>query len=213
MLTGFFISAGIVVTLWVVSNANLPDNLGQVLINQEKAETISRNSPLTEYVHLSPNADFPRQNKIQKITVHHMAGNLSLEYTGELFSNRDRGASANYGIDSNGKIALYVEEANRAWSSSNVENDQQAVTIEVANDETGGEWHVSDAAYAALVDLCTDICQRNGMTDLTFTGDATGTLTLHKMFKETECPGAYLESRMPSLAQSVNARLHAKKSD
>lgn len=213
MLIGFCILAGVVVILWVISDANLPDNIGRVLINQEKAEVINRNSHLTEYVHLSPNADFPRQNKIRKITVHHMAGNLSLEYTGKLFSNRDRNASANYAIDSDGKIALYVEEANRAWTSSNAKNDQQAVTIEVANDETGGDWHVSDAAYAALIDLCTDICQRNGITDFTFTGDASGTLTIHKMFKETECPGPYLESRMPSLAQSVNARLHAEKSN
>ena len=73
-----------------------------------------------------------------------MAGDLELEEVGKRFSDRDRRTSANYAIDSSGKVALYVEEANRAWTSSSKENDSQAVTIEVANDEVGGQWHVGD---------------------------------------------------------------------
>ncbi|MCI9636005.1 MAG: N-acetylmuramoyl-L-alanine amidase [Hungatella sp.] len=169
---------------------------------------MERNSPLTQYVCLSPNADFPRGDVIRKVTIHHMAGNLPLEELGTSFAQRDRRASSNYAIDSQGRVGLYVEEANQAWTSRSPENDSQAVTIEVANDEIGGEWHVSDTAYERLIELCVDICQRNGIEELRYTGDETGNLTLHSMFySETECPGPYLKGRMDEIADEVNRRL------
>ena len=166
------------------------------------------NSTLAEYVCLSPNATSPRENKITKITIHHMAANLSLTEVGSLFSQTEREASSNYAIDISGRIGLYVLEKDRAWSSSNSENDSRAVTIEVANDETGGMWHVSDAAYNSLIDLCVDICRRNDIKELDFIGDADGNLTIHKMFdSNTQCPGPYLESRMKDIADEVNRQL------
>ena len=131
----------------------LPPYVGRTLTEEETAEVIEGNSPLTSYVYLSPNADFPRNAKISKITIHHMAGQLTLEELGVSFAKRDRNASSNYGIDSSGKVGLYVEEANRSWASSNAENDHMAVTIEVANEEIGGSWKVSGEAYQTLIDL------------------------------------------------------------
>lgn len=210
LLGGFCALAIVVFVLCLVSDAGLPDNVGRLLTDAEKEEVISRNSPLIDYIYLSPNANFPREKAIEKITIHHMAGDLKLETLGERFSNRDRQVSANYAIDSSGKVALYVEEANRAWTSSSRENDNLAVTIEVANDEIGNDWHVSDAAYAALIDLCIDICRRNGIEELYYTGDTRGNLTIHKMFTETECPGPYLEGQMEEIAKEVNLQLDSK---
>lgn len=96
------------------------------------------NSNLVTYTKLSPNMNAPRNQPISKITIHHMAGNYSLEQLGESFSKSRREASANYGIDSNGNVGLYVDEANRSWASASPWNDNRAVTIEVANDEIGG---------------------------------------------------------------------------
>lgn len=208
LLCLFCMLAAGVLGLSVLSRSSLPDTVGRVLTDGERAEVIARNSPLTEYVFLTPNADFPREGQVQKITIHHMAGDLALEALGDSFARRDRKASANYAIDSQGRVGLYVEEANRAWTSSSRENDHRAVTIEVANDETGGTWHVSDAAYGRLVELCADVCRRNGIQALSYTGDETGTLTTHKMFYAgTECPGPYLEGRLEELAAEVNRRL------
>lgn len=208
LLSLFCVLAAGVLGLSVLSRSSLPDTVGRVLTDGERAEVIARNSPLTEYVFLTPNADFPREGQVQKITIHHMAGDLALEALGDSFARRDRKASANYAIDSQGRVGLYVEEANRAWTSSSPDNDHQAVTIEVANDEIGGSWHVSDAAYDALIDLCVDICRRNGIRELVYTGDEGGNLTIHKLFNpDTECPGPYLESRMPDIAAEVTRRL------
>lgn len=145
------------------------------------------NSSLVDYTKLSPNCN-KRNNKIKKLTIHHCAGNLSVETMGNIFASSSREASANYGIDSNGRVGLYVEEQNRSWCSSSASNDHQAITIEVANDEIGGNWHVSDKALNKLVDLCVDICKRNGIKKLDYTGDASGSLTRHNMFASTVCP-------------------------
>ena len=208
LLCGFCVAAVAVLVLCMTHRMALPDNVGRPLSGQEAAQVAGRNSPLIDYIYLSPNGDFPRDNAIQKITIHHMAGDLALEGLGADFAQEDRRASSNYAIDSQGRVALYVEECNRAWTSSSRENDGQAVTIEVANDQVGGDWHVSDEAYEALLALCTDICRRNGIKSLRFTGDASGNLTLHNMFNsQTQCPGPYLESRMEEIAREVNRRL------
>lgn len=165
------------------------------------------NSSLVDVTILSPNCNSPRNNTINKITIHHMAGNLTVERCGELFASPDRQGSSNYGIGTDGRVGLYVDEGDRAWTSSSPSNDNQAVTIEVANSEHGEEWPVSDAAFEKLIDLCVDICQRNGIERLNFTGDATGNLTMHKYFAATNCPGPYLEARFPEIADRVNARL------
>ena len=142
-----------------------------------------------------------------------MAGNLSIEKCGNIFVNPTRKASSNYGIGSDGRIGLYVDESDRAWTSGNRENDNQAVTIEVANDVVGGIWHVSDKAMESLILLCVDICKRNGIEKLIYTGDKTGNLTMHKWFQSTTCPGPYLESKFPYIADEVNKSLGVVETD
>ncbi len=163
------------------------------------------NSKLVDYVKISPYKTSPRKNKIDKITIHHMAGDLSVETCGNVFQQRR--ASSNYGIGSDGRVGMYVEEADRSWASSSAANDNRAVTIEVANSSTGGNWPVSDAALAKLIDLCVDICQRNGIEKLKFTGDKNGNMTMHNYFAATLCPGPYLESKFQYIADEVNKRI------
>ena len=165
---------------------------------------MSRSSLATRYVPASTNnyTQGRRGYKICKITPHHMAGRLSAQRCGELFQNPNRQASSNYGIGYDGEIACYVDEENRAWTSSNRANDCQAITIEVSNSSTGGDWLIPDAAWNSLVNLCVDICKRYGFR-LTYNGS----LTRHNMFANTNCPGPYLQGRFPELVQVVNSRL------
>lgn len=207
LLLGFAGVAVLVLTLCWTASERLPDYIGRELAGEELAAVVGRNSSLAEYAWLSPCADFPRAAQIDSITIHHMGADLQLAEVGERFANQDRRISANYAIDSQGRIGIFVEEANRAWTSSNADNDARAVTIEVANDQIGGDWHVSEAAFAALVELCADVCRRNGIAELTYTGDERGNLTCHRMFANTLCPGPYLEGRLGELAVAVNERL------
>lgn len=168
------------------------------------------NSNLVDVVVLSPNCN-KREGKISKITIHHMAGNLTVEQCGKVFEPKSRKASSNYGIGSDGRVGLYVDESFRSWASSNKANDEIAVTIEVADASNSAPWTVTDKAYTKLIDLCVDICQRNGIKELKWTGDKNGTLTVHRFFKATECPSDFLMGKMPDIAAKVNARLNSQK--
>lgn len=166
-------------------------------------------SNLTDYVRISPNSSNPRNAKINAIVIHHMAGNLTVERCGEVFSTTARQASSNYGVGTDGRIACYVEEENRAWTSGNREIDNRAITIEVANCSGAPDWKVSDQALEATIALCYDICRRYGFK-LTYTGDKSGSLHMHKWYQATACPGPYLESKFPYIAEEVNKRLGNK---
>lgn len=163
------------------------------------------NSKMVGLKMISPFKTCPRTEKITKITVHHMAGVLTAKKCGEIFQTRQ--ASSNYGIGSDGIIGMYVEEKDRSWCSSSSWNDNRAVTIEVSNSKAGGDWPISDRSWGLLVDLCVDICKRNGMKELKWTGDKDGSLTCHYMFAATACPGPFLKARMPELAKMVTQRL------
>ena len=167
------------------------------------------NSALISYTKLSPHHSGSRNHIIDTITIHCMAGNLSVETCGNVFMNRE--ASSNYGIDSDGRIALYVEEKNRSWCTSSSSNDNRAVTIEVANDGGAPDWHVSDKAMAALIQLCADICKRNNIKELKWKGNKNligqidkQNMTVHRWFAAKACPGDYLYNNHGYIATEVN---------
>lgn len=167
------------------------------------------NSPLATYTRISPNRNSPRNQPISKITIHHMAGVNSVEGFGNIVASTARGMSANYAIGNDGRIGLFCPESDRSWCSSSPWNDNRAITIEVSNsaygDATG--WPVSDAAYNSLIKLCVDICKRNGISKLVFTGDKEGSLTYHYMFNPTACPGPWIKAHTQDICDKVNAQL------
>lgn len=145
------------------------------------------NSSLVSYTRISPNRTSPRNKPITKITIHHMAGIMSVEEFGNLVANPSRQMSANYAIGNDGRIGLFCEEKDRSWCSSSPWNDHQSCTIEVSNCATGGNWPIGTAAYNSLIKLCVDICKRNNIKKLEFTGNRNGSLTYHYMFASTAC--------------------------
>lgn len=178
------------------------------------------NSPLVSYTKLSPNHSGKRKMSIDRITPHCTAVQLSVERLGEIFANPNRQASSNYGIGKDGRVALYVDECNRSWCSSSNANDQRAVTIECSSDSTK-PYAFNDAVYNQLIELCVDICQRNGKTVLLWLGDKEKTLnyspksnemvlTVHRWFANKSCPGEWLFSRLGTLAETVTERLTPK---
>lgn len=152
-----------------------------------------------------------RTAKISKITIHHAAGVGTAQSIVDGFMPASRKASANYCIGNDGKIGQSVLECHRAWTSSSSWNDNQAITIEVSNSEHGGEWKISKTAYSALIDLCVDICQRNGIKSVNYTGTKQGVLTEHRMYADTLCPGPYIHNLLVNgtIATDINNRLRA----
>ena len=80
------------------------------------------NSSLISYTKLSPNHSGQRTHSVDRITPHCVVGQLSCETICDCFP-AGRGASCNYGIGKDGRIALCVDEDNRSWCSSSNAND------------------------------------------------------------------------------------------
>ena len=175
------------------------------------------NSPLVAYTKLSPNHSGQRTHSIDRITPHCVVGQATAERICDCFISPDRQASCNYGIGTDGRVSLCVEEKNRSWCSSSRENDQRAITIECASD-TSAPYAMNNKVYESLIKLCTDICQRNGKKKLLWFVDKTKTLdyapkademvlTVHRWFANKSCPGDWLYSRLGDLAAKVTAAL------
>lgn len=186
------------------------------------------NSPLVDYVKISPNRTKNRNHSIDTITIHCVVGQCSVETIGDVFAPTSRRASSNYGIGPDGRIGMYCEEKDRSWCTggrdrkgntirvngiSGGDNDHRAITIEVASD-TKPPYAVKDKAFEALIDLVTDICKRNKIKELKWKADkslvgniAEQNMTVHRWFALKDCPGDYLYERMGKIAEEVNKRL------
>ena len=172
------------------------------------------NSSLINYTMLSPNYS-ERTLPISKITIHHAAMvGVDSKRIAQVFATKERNASCNYAIGVNGDITLVVPEEYCAWTSGTWNephhgNDGIAVTFEVANSAGEPDWKVSDATLESIIKLCVDICQRNNIPSLNFTGNANGNLTMHCYFQATRCPGEYLKTKFQYIADETNRRLKA----
>lgn len=175
------------------------------------------NSPLVSYTKLSPNHSGQRTHAIDRITPHCVVGQCSVERLGNIFAPTEKQASCNYGIGADGRVGMYCEEKNRSWCSSSRANDQRAITIECASD-TSAPYAFKDVVYNKLIELCVDICKRNGKKKLLWFGDKDKTLaynpaademvlTVHRWFANKSCPGDWMYQRMGDLATKVTAKL------
>ena len=181
------------------------------------------NSPLVSYVALSPNHSGQRVHGIDRITPHCVVGQVTVKRLGQIFAPASRKASCQYGIGVDGRVGMYVEEMNRSWCTSSNANDQRAVTIECASDNTH-PYAMNASVYTTLVNLCVDICSRNGKDTLLWINNKDKALayepkpnemvlTAHRWFAAKSCPGDWLYSRLGDLATAVTERLAGKSTD
>lgn len=175
------------------------------------------NSPLVSYTKYSPNNSGKRAHSIDRISPHCVVGQCTIESLGGWFSQLSAKCSSNYGIGKDGRIGLFVDEANRSWCTSSSANDNRAVTIECASDTTH-PYAMHECVFESLVKLCADICKRNGKTILIWWPDKNKSLnyapkanemiiTVHRWFANKACPGDWLYNRLPELVQKVNILL------
>ena len=171
------------------------------------------NSALVNYTKLSPNYTSGRVSIIG-VAIHCVVGQASVETLGSVFAQSSKQASSNYGIGSDGRVGMYVEEKNRSWCTSSSYVDNRVITIECASDATA-PYAVNAKVYATLIKLCADICKRNGIKKLVWSENkadrknfANGcNMQVHRDWANKSCPGDYLYNRMGDIAAQVNAML------
>jgi hypothetical protein len=182
--------------------------------NNKEVKPMGSNSPLVTYTKISPNRTSPRNHKIDTITIHCIVGQWTAKQGCDYFATTGRNASSNYIVGKDGSIGLSVPESDRSWCSSNAANDHRAITIEVASNTTH-PYAVTDKALAALIDLCADICKRNGIKKLVWSTNKNErvnhlngcNMTVHRDFANKACPGDYLYEKHGYIANEVNKKL------
>ena len=167
-------------------------------------------SKLVTTVHPSPNHSGKRIYPLTRISIHCVVGQCYASTLGDLFADASFEASSNYGVGFDGGIGQYLPESYRSWCTSSYDNDNRAITIEVASD-TFAPYKVTEAAYKALIRLLVDICKRNGKKKLIWLGDKNKSLnyspksdelvmTVHRWFANKSC-------LHPQIAAEVNKQL------
>ncbi|MBR2634428.1 MAG: N-acetylmuramoyl-L-alanine amidase [Clostridia bacterium] len=174
------------------------------------------NSPLVTYTNITSHKTCPREKPIDTITIHCMVSQWTAKQCCDYFANTRRECSSNYAVGRDGSIGLSVDEKDRSWCSSNAENDNRAITIEVASDKEA-PYAVTDAAYDALISLVADVCKRNNVKKLVWSSEKEDrvnhrngcNMTVHRDFSNKFCPGEYLYERQGEIAERVNKILSA----
>lgn len=184
-------------------------------------------SALVDYEQITTNSNPRGNNRIERITIHCIVGQMSAKACANLKNFRSGGcASANYIIGLNGEVLLNVPEERRAWTSGGEkkvkgktgrDNDYKAITFECASDATS-PYAFRNVVYEKLVAMCVDICKRYGRTKLLWFGtpeevesykvkDDEMVLTWHRYYAYKSCPGDWMYSRGQEFAKRVTAQL------
>lgn len=165
------------------------------------------NSSLVSYVNRGIGQYSRRTKYISKICIHDALTAGDCDTLSDIIASAPY-SSFHYGIATNGDIGVYVDEQYRAWGTGNPDVDQECVHIVVCNSSASGDYPISSATQEALLKLVTDICRRNFILKLTYTGKAReSNLIKHSWYSGTACPRGYLSSLYPRIVQEVNKRL------
>ena len=175
------------------------------------------NSALATYRRISPHRTSPRNHAIDTITIHCFVGQVTARRGADYFATTDKEASSNYVIGTAGDASVSVDEADCSWCSSNLSNDHRAVTIECACDAYA-PYAINSKVYTTLINLCEDICRRNGIKKLVWSPNKNDrinrrngcNMTVHRDFANKACPGDYIYERLGQIAEEVNVRLGAQ---
>lgn len=146
--------------------------------------------------------------KPNKIIPHHHAGNLTVKQFLAIMQST-RQMSPTVSVHTDGTVYAWVPEEMRPWTTGSYAADQTALTLEIANDQIGGNWHISDKAYNLAVQICAEWCKRYNIVPV-WKANRKGTIQMHKEWASTACPGPYLSNKITSgqFAADINKILH-----
>lgn len=137
-----------------------------------------------------------RSQAINKIVLHHNAGNLSIADCYNVWQSRE--ASAHYQVDINGRIGQLVNDRDTAWHAGNA--NPSSIGIEHANNCTG-PWTISGATLEAGAHLVAALCKMYGLGEPQWGVNVFG----HNSFMATSCPGEIAGSQNAAYMERARA--------
>lgn len=123
-----------------------------------------------------------RAGSIQAVTIHHMAGNLSIADCYNVWTNNE--ASAHYAVQADGRIGQLVHDSDTAWACGNTWANANTISIEHANNSSN-PWTVYQKTLDAGAHLTAAICAYYNL------GEPQWMVNVfpHKHWSPTACPG------------------------
>lgn len=133
--------------------------------------------------------------KVDKIVVHHNAGNLTARQIYDVWQTRE--ASAHYQVAVDGRVSQHVWDTDTAWHSGDWNANLTSIGVEHA-DVSADPWMISEATLDNGAHLVAALCKRYGL------GRPQWRVNVfpHSDFTSTSCPA--------SLAGSQNAAYMAR---
>lgn len=144
-----------------------------------------------------------------RVVWHHMAGNLTVKQFLAIMQST-RQMSPTISIHTDKTVYAWCPEEVRPWTTGSYAADQQALTFELANDQIGGQWHISDAVIDLAAQIHAEWSKRYGIpTTYSYRGAG---INMHKDWANTACPGPYLEKLIKNgtITKKINAYLNPK---
>ena len=144
-----------------------------------------------------------------RVVWHHMAGNLTPKQFLSIMQST-RQMSPTISIHTDGTVYAWVPEEMRPWTTGSYAADRQALTFELANDQIGGQWHLSDKVIDLAAQIHAEWSKRYGIpTTYSYRGAG---INMHKDWANTACPGPYLEKLIKNgtITKKINGYLNPK---
>lgn len=155
-------------------------------------------------VHFTPNRA-AQGGSIRYIILHHNGGNLSIQGCYNTWINRE--ASAQYQVDSNGRIGQLVDDQDVSWNSGSWEGNINSIAIEHA-DISSSPWRISDATLENGAHLVAALCKAYNLGRPTWMGN----VFPHSHFSSTECPASIAGNQRDQYMSRAQAWYDAMKS-
>lgn len=129
-----------------------------------------------------------RAGTINKIVLHHNAGNLTIRGCYNVW--QDREASAHYQVQSDGRIGQLVWDKDTAWHAGDFNANATSIGIEHADCQTR-PWKISDACLENGAHLVAALCKYYKLGRPTWMKN----VFPHSHFSATECPASIAGSQ------------------
>jgi hypothetical protein len=150
--------------------------------------------------------------EINGVVIHHVAGTNGLSFVAN--ANK-RNSHPTYHISNSGAVTGIVHPERRPYSTGGTP-DPNAVTFEIDNSSTGGDWPVSPAALESLIEVIIHHASQSPRAGKGFAKNIKGQpqseffVAWHSQYKATACPGPFLTSQLDYIVAECNRRTTGK---
>jgi hypothetical protein len=140
--------------------------------------------------------------------IHHVAGTNGLGYVA---NENTRNSHPTYHIANNGAVTGIVNPDRRPYSTGG-SPDPNAVTFEIDNSSTGGDWPISTDALNSLIDVIVYHGSQSPRAGKGFAKNQPSVkqaeffIAWHSQYKATACPGPFVVSQLDYIVSECNKR-------